>query len=81
MNFVYEKDKLTPLTAKQLAREANLVNPFGSYSEEDFLGENDRVQRIVCECNGNAEFELLPPENGVLRRSVQCRLCGAVCLL
>lgn len=81
LNFVYEKDKLTPLTPKQLAKAANLVNPFGAYSEADFDGANDRVQRIECFCRGNGEFELLPPEPNDLRRTVKCRLCGAVRLL
>ena len=78
MNFVYEMGKLTPLTPSQLADAANLVNPFGAYTEMDFMGSDDRTQNIMCQCKGSAEFELLPPKDGEYRRYVRCRICGEI---
>lgn len=77
MNFVYKKDSLTPLTSKQLLDAVIEVCPFPeAYSTKDFEGENDRVQKLTCDCKGNAEFELMEPQKNEFRRHVRCRVCG-----
>ncbi len=76
MNFVYMKNSLIPMTSRQLLAAVNDVCPFPVYSEADFEGENDRIQKLSCDCNGNAEFELIEPQQGEYRRYVRCRVCN-----
>lgn len=78
MKFVYLENTLTPLTPKQLAAFANEASPFKPYSEADFMGPDDRVQRLRCQCNSGAEYDILPMLPNKYRRHVKCRFCEEV---
>lgn len=76
MNFVYKKDRLTPLTATEIASAANAASPFAPFTADDFTGEQSRINRLQCKCNGNGEFEVCSPRPDEFRLRVRCRTCG-----
>lgn len=78
MNFVYKKDRLSSLTPEELTDIANeAVHPFPPiYTIADFTGDESRVQKLMCRCHGNGEFELIEKQPNEFRRFVRCRLCG-----
>ena len=76
MNFVYKKGCLKPLSAQEIAVAANAASPFAPFTEGDFIGENSRINRLTCNCNGNGEFEVLPPRANEFRLRVCCRQCA-----
>lgn len=76
MNFVYKKDSLKPLTPEQIANIANTASPFAPFTANDFDGDNNRVDQLVCDCGGHGEFEFMALKQGEYRYRVRCRLCG-----
>lgn len=83
MNKVFYKGGHIPLTPAQLAKEANAIYSRPVFCPEDFEGTDSRIAGIGhCDCNNDAEFELLPINDiSVIegqKRYMVCRKCGGI---
>lgn len=81
MNKVYKPNQTVPLTAAQLAAEANAITLNKPFTPEMFEGPKSRIQGAGhCDCGGNGEFDLLPVYHADVRegqkRYMVCRKCG-----
>lgn len=81
MNRVYAPNGKNPLTPQEIASAANAITRNKPFLPSDFEGERSRISGTGhCACDGNGEFELLPPSHPDVKegqkRYMFCRKCG-----
>jgi len=83
MNCVYRRDENIPLTAVELAYEANRITRSKPFTPNDFIGSNSRIQGTGhCDCCGNGRFELYSVLHPFVcegkKRYMKCKICGGI---
>ena len=80
-NKIYLSGNQEPLDPYQIVAEARKMLPKRcryNLTALGYMGPNSRISGVLCGCEGNGEFELLPVEEcregG--KRYMRCRKCG-----